>query len=80
MKVGLQYVGFESKDFASKVNKDPAAIKAYFDKNRGAFRIPEKRDFDLIVGTAADFVQNAKISDAQLQREYQENIDSYRRA
>ncbi len=78
MKVGLQYVGFESKDFTSKVNKDPALVKAYFDKNRSSFRIPEKRNVELIVGTTADFVQAVKISDDDLKKEYQENIDSYR--
>lgn len=78
LKVGLQYLEFQGKDFTAKVNKDPAAVKAYFDKNRSAFRIPEKRDFDLIVGSTADFIQSAKISDAELQKTYNESIDSYR--
>ncbi len=78
LKVGLQYIAFDPKEFAAKVNKDPAAVKAYFDKNRSQFRTQEKRSFDLIVGTTADFIQNAKISDADLQRQYQDNIDSYR--
>ena len=78
LKVGLQYIPFESKEFASKVNKDPAAVKAYFDKNRGLFRTPEKRDVNLIVGNSADFVQSASVSDTQLQQQYQDNIDSYR--
>src|SRR5437762_1870081 len=55
LNVALDYLEFQGKDLASKVNKDPAAIKAYFDKNRSLFRIPEKRSFDLIVGTTADF-------------------------
>jgi peptidyl-prolyl cis-trans isomerase D len=78
LKVGLQYLGFESKDFTSKVNKDPALIKAYFDKNRPLFRVPEKRSVELIVGTTADFIQTAKISDDDLRKEYKENLDSYR--
>src|ERR1700761_194792 len=78
LKVGLQYVEFESKDFVSKVNKDPALVKAYFEKNRALFRTPEKRDLQLIVGTTAEFVQSADVSDAQLRQEYQDNIDSYR--
>jgi peptidyl-prolyl cis-trans isomerase D len=78
LKVGLQFLDFEPKDFAAKVNKDPAAIKTYFDAHRAMFRIPEKRDLDLIIGNTADFVQSAKVSDAQLQQAYQENIDSYR--
>jgi len=78
LKVALQYVAFEGKDFLSKVNHDPAALKAYFDKNRGQFRIPEKRDVSLIVGSTAAFMQNAKVSEAELQKEYQESIDSFR--
>ncbi len=78
LKVGLQYLSFEGKDFTSKVSKDPAAVKVYFDKNRTAFRVPEKRDLDLIVGSNADFMQSAKVSDAELQKTYNEGIDSYR--
>jgi peptidyl-prolyl cis-trans isomerase D len=78
LKVGLEYLAFEGKDFTSKVNKDPAALKTYFDKNRAQFRIPEKRDFNLITGSTADFVQTANISDADLRKNFQENIDSYR--
>lgn len=78
LKIGLQYIELESKDFLAKVNKDPAAVKAYFDKNRALFRTPEKRDLELIVGTTADYVQSAQVSDAQLRQEYQDNIDSYR--
>jgi peptidyl-prolyl cis-trans isomerase D len=78
LKIGLQYLAFEPKDFTAKVNKDPAAIKSYFDTHRAEFRIPEKRDIDLVIGNTADFIQSAKIPDSQLQQEYQENIDSYR--
>lgn len=78
LKVGLQYIAFDQKAFSSKVNKDPAAVKAYFEKNRNLFRIPEKRDVELIVGTTADFLQTANISEQQLRQEYQDSIDSYR--
>jgi peptidyl-prolyl cis-trans isomerase D len=78
LKVGLQYINFSDKDFAAKVKKDPAALKAYFDKNRTLFRIPEKRDVELIVGTTADFLPVVHITDQQLHQEYQDSIDSYR--
>ncbi len=77
-KVGLQYIGFDSKDFASRVTKSPEILKAYFDKNRAQFRTPERRDVDLLLGTATDFMATAKVSDADLQKRYQESIDSYR--
>jgi len=78
LKIGLEYLAFEDKAFESKVKKDPAALKAYFDKNRSLFRTLEKRDFNLIVGTTADFVSKANISDDQLRKQYQDEIDSYR--
>jgi peptidyl-prolyl cis-trans isomerase D len=78
LKVGLAYLKFEGKDFLAKVNRDPAAVKAYFDKNRGQFRIPEKRDVELVAGTIADFMQKAQISDSELQKEYQDSMDSFR--
>jgi peptidyl-prolyl cis-trans isomerase D len=78
LKIGLDYLPFEDKEFTAKVNKDPAAVKAYFDKNRALFRTPEKRDAELIVGSTLDFMQTANVSDAELQKQYQENIDSYR--
>lgn len=78
LKIGLQYIQFESKDFASKVNKDPSVVKAYFEKNRALFRTPEKREVNLVVGSTADFIQAANVSDAQLQQQYQDNLDSYR--
>ncbi len=78
LKIGLQYLQFDSKDFAAKVKKDPATLKSYFDKNHALFRTAEKRSLNLIVGTTADFMQAANVTDQQLQQQYQENIDSYR--
>lgn len=77
-KVGLNYILFDPKAFAAKVSKGPAAVKAYFDKNRALFRTPEKRDGVLIAGSVAAFMQTAKVSDDQLRQTYNENIDSYR--
>ncbi|MBV8478290.1 MAG: peptidyl-prolyl cis-trans isomerase [Acidobacteriaceae bacterium] len=78
LKVGLQYIEFSDKDFASKVDKNPAPIKAYFEKNRSLFRIPEKRNADLIVGNLTDFIQSAQVSDKDVQQQYQDNLDTYR--
>jgi peptidyl-prolyl cis-trans isomerase D len=78
LRIALQYVAIDKNQFMSKVNSDPAAIKAYFDKNRNTFRIPEKRSFDLIVGTSADFIQSASVPQEQLRKDYADQIDSFR--
>jgi peptidyl-prolyl cis-trans isomerase D len=78
MKVGLQYVAIDKASFAAKVDNDPAKIKAFFDKNRHLFTVPEKRTFDLVVGSAAEYMQAAQVPEAQLQKDYQDEIDSFR--
>ena len=55
-----------------------AAINAWFAKHKTEFRVPEKRSFDLIVASDAVFAQTAQVTDEDLRRRYQENIDSYR--
>lgn len=77
-KVALDYILFDPKTFAARVSKDPAAIKAYFEKNRALFRTPEKRDGVLVAGSTATFMAMAKVSDDQLRKTYNDNIDSYR--
>ena len=78
LKVGLQYVSINRGQFLAKVNNDPAAVKAYFDKNRQLFHIQEKRSYDLIVGAAADYMQSAQVPPEQLQKDYKDEIDSFR--
>jgi peptidyl-prolyl cis-trans isomerase D len=78
LKVGLQYVAIDKTAFTSKVNSDPAAIKTFFDKNRQLFQVPEKRGFDLYVASTADLMQTAQVPEAQLQKDYQDSIDSFR--
>ena len=78
LKVALQYVSIDKSAFTAKVTNDPAAIKDYFEKNRRLFQIPEKRSFDLVVGSAADYMISAQVPEADLQRDYKDQIDSFR--
>jgi peptidyl-prolyl cis-trans isomerase D len=77
-KVALNYIEFTPQEFTKKVSMNSGAINAWFAKHKTEFRVPEKRSFDLIVGSDADFAQAAQVSDSELHRRYQENIDSYR--
>jgi peptidyl-prolyl cis-trans isomerase D len=77
-KIGLEYVKLPQASFVPKVNRDPALVKAYFDANRGLFVTREKRSGDILVGSVSEFIQGAKLSDDDLKKLYQMNIDSYR--
>ncbi len=78
LKVGLQYVAIDKTAFTSKVSGDPAMVKAFFDKNRQLFQVPEKRSYELIAGSDADYMQAAQVPETQLQKDYQDGIDSFR--
>ncbi len=77
-KIGLQYLKIPQAGFTSKVNRDPSLVKAYFDANRGLFVTREKRSGDILVGSVSDFIQAAKLTDDDLKKVYQMNIDTYR--
>jgi peptidyl-prolyl cis-trans isomerase D len=77
-KVALQYIQFSSKHFADQVKTDSATINAWFAKHKNEFHVPEKRSFNLIIGSDADFIQTAKVTDDELRRRFQDNLDSYR--
>lgn len=77
-KVSVDWVKFDQQDVASKVDQSPAAVQAWFARNRDLFMVPERRTFGLITASASDFIADAKVPDATLQRTYAENIDSYK--
>jgi peptidyl-prolyl cis-trans isomerase D len=77
-KISLEYLKLTEASVVSKVSRDPALVKAYFEANRGLFVTREKRSVDLLVGSVTDFLQLAKVSDDDLHKMYQANIDSYR--
>ena len=77
-KVALQFIQFSPKDFTKKVNIDSASINTWYTKHKSEFHVPEKRSFDLVVGADSDFIQSVKVSDDDLRRRYQDNMDSYR--
>jgi peptidyl-prolyl cis-trans isomerase D len=77
-KVALQYMEFSPKEFTKKVNMDSASINAWFAKHKTEFHVPEKRSFNLVVASDADFAQTVQVTDTDLRRRYQESIDSYR--
>jgi peptidyl-prolyl cis-trans isomerase D len=77
-KVGLQFMQFSPKEFTKKVKMDSASINAWFAKHKTEFKVPEKRSFNLVVASDADFAQKVQVTDEDLRRRYQESIDSYR--
>jgi peptidyl-prolyl cis-trans isomerase D len=56
----------------------PEQLKAYFDKNKGFYKMPETRSIQLIVADQAKVAEAIQITDAQVQDYYNAHRDEYR--
>ena len=77
-KVKLDYLSFDPGKLASEVKPTPEQLKAYFDKNKNFFTVPETRDLQLIVADQAQVSAAIQISDAQVESYYNSHKDQYR--
>jgi peptidyl-prolyl cis-trans isomerase D len=76
-KVKLDYVLIKPDDLLAKVNADDSEIKAYYDKNKANFQIPEKRSARYALLDLAQLRQTVPVSDDELKALYQQNIQQY---
>ena len=76
-KVKLDYVLIKPDDLLAKVNADDSEIKAYYDKNKANFQIPEKRAARYALVDLAQLRQTIPLSDDELKALYQQNIQQY---
>jgi peptidyl-prolyl cis-trans isomerase D len=77
-KITLQYIKFSPTDLKSTINPTPADLQDYFNRNRGFYRTPEKRDYDALIIDQAKIAANINISDAQLRSVYNSHLDDFR--
>ncbi len=76
-KVKLDYVLIKPDDLLGKVNADDSEIKAYYEKNKANFQIPEKRAARYALVDLAQLRQTIPVSDDELKAVYQQNIQQY---
>jgi len=77
-KATIDYVKVSPKSVQADVKVTPEELKDYFEKNKQAYRIPEKRGLKLAVFDPAKINEAVVISDAQLRMAYEQNKDRYR--
>ena len=77
-KVKLEYLGFDPAKMGAEEKPTPEQLKAYFDKNKNFFTVPETRDVQLIVADQAQVGQSLQVSDAQMESYYNSHKDQYR--
>src|ERR1700730_5264829 len=77
-KVKLDYGLIKPEDLESKITPDEAESKAYYEKNKSKYQVPEKRAVRYALVDINEVRQNLQISDDQLKLQYQQNIHQYR--
>ena len=76
-KVKLDYAFIKPEDLESKISLDDAAIKAYYEKNKSRYNVPEKRVVEYGLVDLAKLRQSVQISDDDLKLKYQQDIQQY---
>jgi peptidyl-prolyl cis-trans isomerase D len=79
-KVTIEYALIAPEKFRSEVKVTDAETQAYFEKNRGAYKIPEKRSVAILVIDQSKLEQSLAPKDADLRRLYETDKDRFRTA
>ncbi|MBI2688603.1 MAG: peptidyl-prolyl cis-trans isomerase [Acidobacteria bacterium] len=77
-KIKIDYVTFSPEKFKGQVNLTPAEIQTYFNANRGLYKAPEKRSFDLLVASEEKIGSTINVTDAVLRQIYASAGDRFR--
>jgi peptidyl-prolyl cis-trans isomerase D len=77
-KSAIEYVKIAPEKIQAEVKISPEEMRAYYEKNKVNFRVPEKRGLKLVVFDPASAAESTTISDEQLRRAYEQNKDRYR--
>ena len=76
-KVKLEYALIKPEDLEAKITPDETDIKAYYEKSKAQYQIPEKRSVRYGLVDVNKIRQTVQISDDQLKIQYQRNIQQY---
>jgi peptidyl-prolyl cis-trans isomerase D len=77
-KVKIEFVGVSPAQVASQISIKPEEIKEYYDKNRAAFQVSEKRSMEVLIIDQTKVAQSIAISDEDLRKLYDQNKDNFR--
>jgi peptidyl-prolyl cis-trans isomerase D len=77
-KVKIQYVKVTGDKLRSEIQVTPEELHKYYEANKPAYQIPEKRDLGILIVDQAKLEQTIQPTDADLLRMYNENKETYR--
>ena len=77
-KATIAYVKVDPAKIQAEVKVTPEEMRDYFERNKGNFRIAEKRGMKLVVLDPAKITEAISVSDEQVRRAYEQGKDRYR--
>jgi len=77
-KVRIEYVKVAADKLRSEVQPTPEELQKYYEINKMAYQIPEKRNLGILVIDQAKLEQTIHPTDAELESLYNQNKDDYR--
>jgi peptidyl-prolyl cis-trans isomerase D len=67
----------KSKDFISQVKVDPAEVKAYYEKHKDKFKVPEQVKLEFVMLSANNLIPHMQVTDEESKKFYQENASKF---
>jgi peptidyl-prolyl cis-trans isomerase D len=77
-KTKVEYVRIVSEKFKNEVQVSEDELKRNFGFNQAKYQIPEKKNLAILVADQAKLAQSINTTDAELQRVYDQNKESFR--
>jgi len=63
--------------FISEVNVEPKEVKAYYEKHKDKFRVPEKVKMEFVLLSAASLINGVNVTDEEVKAFYDQNLDKF---
>lgn len=67
----------QAESFMDKVKVEPAEIKAYYEKNKEKFRVPEQVKIEYLMFSANNLIPNIKVTDDEAKEYYTQNAAQF---
>lgn len=77
-KAKIDYVAFPPAKFRDRVKPTAEQVRKFYDDNKAAYAVPEKRAFQVVVIDPVKVEQSVTVSDAQLHQAYAASMDNFR--
>jgi len=74
----IDYLVLEKDKVTLDYKPSTAELQSYFEKNKAKYKIPEKREAEVVFFKNDDLKKEIKITDADIEKYYKDNLDQFK--